>query len=92
MRRSIDHAGLCRIYDAPRGGSCHFIRQPHLSLSEQGKLLQAVVTRRVKDYTSQFEGFLSESELSAGQEMQMLIRWLLTDNITEQPMRIFREL
>ena len=58
----------------------------------KGELLQAVVTQLVKDFTSQFEGFLSESELSVGQEMQTLVRWLLTDAITAQTMRISREL
>jgi len=58
----------------------------------KGELLQAVVTQLVKDFTSQFEGFLAESESSTGQELQTLVRWLLTDAITAQTMRISREL
>ena len=79
MRRVAEAAAI-----SPGNLTYHF--------ASKGELLQAVVTQLVKDFTSQFEGFLSKSELSVGQEMQTLVRWLLTDAINAQTMRITREL
>ena len=56
------------------------------------ELLQALIARLVADYSSQFQAFLSNAEIPAGQELQHLVRWLLADAVTEVGVHTFREL
>ena len=56
------------------------------------KLLQGVVNRMVADYSGQFEALLTEGELQPGQDVRSLVRWLLTDTVREETVRVFREL
>ena len=56
------------------------------------ELLQALITRLIADYSAQFEAFLANAEIPAGQELQHLVRWLLTDAVTKEGVRTFREL
>ena len=56
------------------------------------ELLQALISRLVTDYSGHFEAFLANVEIPAGEELQHLVRWLLTDAVTEEGVRTFREL
>ncbi|HCU52765.1 MAG TPA: hypothetical protein DIC36_00255 [Gammaproteobacteria bacterium] len=56
------------------------------------ELLQALIAWLVADYSGQFQTFLSNAEIPAGQELQHLVRWLLADAVTEVGVRTFREL
>ena len=56
------------------------------------ELLQALIARLVADYSAQFRALLSNAEIPSGQELQHLVRWLLTDAVTEEGVRTFREL
>jgi AcrR family transcriptional regulator len=57
-------------------------------------LLRGVVDRLVTDYSRQFEALLTEEDqdLGSGQDFVNLVRWLLTDAIKEDTVRVFREL
>ena len=78
-RRVAEAAGI-----SPGNLSYHF--------PSKRQLLQALIARLVTDYSSQFEAFLANVEIPAGQELQHLVRWLLTDAVTEEGVRTFREL
>ena len=56
------------------------------------ELLQALIARLVTDYAEQFQALLSDAEIPAGQELKHLVRWLLSDAVTEEGVRTFREL
>ena len=56
------------------------------------ELLQALITRLMTRYSSEFEALLANVEIPAGQELEYLVRWLMTDAIAEETMRTFREL
>ena len=55
-------------------------------------LLQALIAQLVAEYAAQFESFLSNADIPAGQELQHLVPWLLTDAVTEEAVHTFREL
>lgn len=78
-RRVAEAAGI-----SPGNLSYHF--------PSKRELLQALIARLVSDYSGQFEAFLSNADIPAGQELQHLVRWLLTDAVTEEGVRTFREL
>lgn len=56
------------------------------------ELLQALIAQLVADYAAQFRAILSSAEIPAGQELQHLVQWLLTDALTEEGVNTFREL
>ena len=56
------------------------------------ELLYALIGQLTADYAAQFEALLKNAEIPAGEELQHLVRWLLTDAVTEEGVRTFREL
>ena len=55
-------------------------------------LVRALIAKLVVDYATAFEAFLTDAEIPAGQELQNLVRWLMTDAVTEESVHTFREL
>jgi AcrR family transcriptional regulator len=55
-------------------------------------LLRGVVAQMVADYSSQFEALLGEGGVPQGQDVRSLVRWLLTESVSEETVKIFREL
>ena len=58
----------------------------------KSELLRALVNRLVAEYSGQFDALLTDSETPNEQQIESLVRWLLTDAVTEETVRIFREL
>jgi AcrR family transcriptional regulator len=55
------------------------------------ELLQAVVSHVVAAYSERFQTLLSASPHPQGQELKTLVQWLLTDAVTDEAVRTFRE-
>jgi AcrR family transcriptional regulator len=55
-------------------------------------LLRAFVTHLVTGYWTQFDEILTSSDAPVAQEWERLVRWLLADTVTEDVMRLFREI
>jgi AcrR family transcriptional regulator len=56
------------------------------------ELLRAVIAKLVGEYSERLQAFVSEPDIPLGQELESLVDWLLTDAVTPQTVRIFREL
>ena len=55
-------------------------------------LLQAVVAYLVAKYSNQFDAIISDPDIPKGQELKSLLRWLLTDAVDDENVRISRVL
>ena len=78
-RRVAEAAGI-----TPGNLSYHFL--------SKRELLRAVITRLVAEYSERIEAFLLAPGIPVGQELESLVRWLLTDAIDEATQRTFKEL
>lgn len=56
------------------------------------KLLRALVTQLVAEYSGQFEAILADPDLPTKENLETLVKWLLTDAVEEETVRVFREL
>ncbi len=56
------------------------------------ELVRALIARLVADLSKQYKAFLADTAVPFGQEIQILVRWVLNDTVSEEPVHIFREL
>ena len=84
------HAGLTTRLVAKAAG----ISPGNLSYHFPSKsaLLQAVIARMLNDYASQFELLVTNPELTPGRELQSIVQWLMSDSVSPETVRVFREL
>lgn len=84
------HAAFTTRRVAEAAGMTHGNLNYHFPSKRE--LLRALIARLLKSYSQRFEAFLSDPELPLGQELERMVRWLWTDAITPETVRVFREL
>ncbi len=56
------------------------------------ELVRALIARMMSDLSSQYTAFLTDTGIPLGQEVTTLVRWALNDTVSEEAVRLFREL
>lgn len=56
------------------------------------KLLQAVISMLLADYSNRIEVFLTNVDIPQGLELESIVRWLFMDSISEETVLVGREL
>lgn len=86
----VGHADLTTRRVAEAAGMTH----GHLNYYFPSKrdLLRALIAHLLKSYAERFEAFLSDPNYPLGQDLDRLVRWLWTDAVSLETVRIFREL
>jgi AcrR family transcriptional regulator len=79
LRRVAQSAGI-----SPGNLTYHFPRK--------NVLLRALINRILADYLRQLDEMISDPEMPLEQQVEMLVHFALMDSVTEQTMRVAREL
>jgi AcrR family transcriptional regulator len=58
----------------------------------KSELLRALIFRLMEIYARQFDDLVSASDISLGQDLEQLVHWLMMENVSEETVRISREL
>jgi AcrR family transcriptional regulator len=84
------HAAFTTRRVAEAAGMTHGNLNYHFSSKRD--LLRALIAHLLKSYSQRFEAFLSDPNYPLGQDIERMVRWLLSDAISPETVRTFREL